>query len=423
MIVTNAHVVGDDLFVTVTLSDGSVLWGPVLGLSEHEDIALVDIEAHEMSVMEIGSTVETVVGDEVLALGFAYDLPGTASLSRGVVSAFRPNAFGTLTAIQTDTALNPGNSGGPLFDTQGRVVGINTAVLDQAEGINFAISIDDALPVISRLREGTSIPSGTYFNRSYQYSFSVGPNWRVHEVVPAYVYLRDEASSAEMVISVESVHESVTTDQYADTRTALGADQDYGYYEKNSSRELMLSGGVQARAIKETWKRPENDFFHQGEEYFFVSRGTGYSLYTQSEQSEWESVNSVFNSMVTSFVLDTEVPSPSVDGSGCPTLQRTIYTGIVHNKTGGITSSIEATFDQSECQISGELIIYPPLVGSGPFKGILDGQTIVYTVAGNTNDAGVDLVFTGTVSESVLGTTLEGTYTVPERRYPQKVCK
>jgi hypothetical protein len=320
LIVTNAHVVGEDLSLDVTLSDGSVRTAIVLGTAIEEDIALLVIDAYQMPAVQFGSTDTTIVGNEVLALGYALNLPGTASLTRGLVSAFRPNTFGGLTALQTDTAVNPGNSGGPLLDLEGRVVGIVTAGFREAEGINFAITIDDALLVINRLRAGAALPLGKFISQTYPYSVGVPVEWRVYEVVPSYVYVRDEASSADVLIIVEEVEPGVTTDQYAATQTELGADPDnLDSYEKHSSKEVTLSEDIRAWEVFETWKRPENNFFQKGKEYFFVHDGLGYSIYAQSEKSEWQRVESVIDDIVARFFI---APTAStVPSSGPPATQ------------------------------------------------------------------------------------------------------
>ena len=116
LIITNDHVVGADLVVDVTLSDGSVREAIVIVRATEEDVALLAMDGYQMPAVEFASIGTTAVGDQVLALGYAFDLPRLAAMTRGLVSAFRPNSFGTLTAIETDTALNPGYSGGPLID-------------------------------------------------------------------------------------------------------------------------------------------------------------------------------------------------------------------------------------------------------------------------------------------------------------------
>ena len=161
VIVTNAHVVGDDSNVHVTLSDGRTRTGRVLGSYQAGDIALLDIDGNQWPAVELRSSGRPRVGDEVLAMGYAYalELLGAATLTKGLVSAFRPNFFGPLTALQTDAAINPGNSGGPLVDLDGRVVGINTS--GNRTGINFAIVMDEAITIIDSLRNGESLPSQT----------------------------------------------------------------------------------------------------------------------------------------------------------------------------------------------------------------------------------------------------------------------
>ena len=304
LIITNDHLVGADLVVDVTLSDGSVREAIVIARATEEDVALLATDGYQMPAVEFGPVGTTAVGDEVVALGYAFDTPGLASMTRGLVSAFRPNAFGTLTAIETNAALDPGYSGGPLIDLGGRVIGISSAVPGEADGTGSAIAIDEAPPIISRLRAGDSAPLGRYVSQRFSHSIDVPPDWRVHEVLINVVYLRDEESSAEAFILMEAVQPWVTTDEYADTREALGVDRDLDFYERHSSREVTLAGDVRAWEIVETWKRAENDFHHKGKEYFFVHLGAGYSIYTQSERSEWDAIEPIMDDMIASFRFD-----------------------------------------------------------------------------------------------------------------------
>ena len=164
LIVTNAHVVGDELELLVTLFDTNKRKAIVLGKDINEDIALLAIEGYKLKPISFGTLERPAVGDEVLAMGYALDLPGNATFTKGMVSAFRPNLFGNLTALQTDTAINPGNSGGPLVDLYGNVIGINTAVAKSAEGINFAISMDEAIMSINRLKKVNVQNNKIYIN-------------------------------------------------------------------------------------------------------------------------------------------------------------------------------------------------------------------------------------------------------------------
>ncbi len=168
-IVTNNHVItleGDTPAqkITVTLSDGRESTGQIVGRDSPTDLAVLKIDADKLTPAELGRSGDLEVGQDVIAIGNALDLPGGPTVTKGVVSALnRVIQESNLTipdAIQTDAAINPGNSGGPLLNMEGQVVGITTAVIrgssdtlgsDNAEGIGLAISIDSAQPIFSEL--------------------------------------------------------------------------------------------------------------------------------------------------------------------------------------------------------------------------------------------------------------------------------
>ena len=160
-IVTNNHVlrVGDDLAsrVTVTLSDERTFLAEIIGTDPATDLAVIQIEADGLVPAVLGDTASLHVGDDVVAIGHALGLAGDPTVTRGVVSAkeraLRQEPYSIPGAIQTDAGINPGNSGGPLVDSFGRVVGINTAIIQGAQSIGFAISIDLAKPVLQDLIE------------------------------------------------------------------------------------------------------------------------------------------------------------------------------------------------------------------------------------------------------------------------------
>ena len=115
LMVTNAHVVSDFLTVTVVFEDGNEYKGNVLGIDERADLAIVRLIAdRKFSVMVMGNSDDVNIGDEVIALGFplSYELGSTLTVTRGIISAKR--SFEGVERFQTDAALNPGNSGGPL---------------------------------------------------------------------------------------------------------------------------------------------------------------------------------------------------------------------------------------------------------------------------------------------------------------------
>lgn len=163
-ILTNDHVVGEALDIVVVLPDGRQFAGRVVGRSPENDIAVVKIDGDNLPVAKLGDSDTLRVGQWVVAIGNALGLEGGPTVTAGVVSALNrtlqpgPNQppFGPL--IQTDAAINPGNSGGPLVNLQGEVVGINTAKIQQAEGIGFAIPINKAKEIVAQLLEARPQP-------------------------------------------------------------------------------------------------------------------------------------------------------------------------------------------------------------------------------------------------------------------------
>ena len=150
LILTNAHVVRDAKDVTVKLSDRREYSAKVLGVDPATDIAVLRIDAKDLPVVRLGDPKSLEVGDPVLAIGAPYGLEQTAT--QGIVSAKGRSLPGDTVVpfIQTDAAVNPGNSGGPLFDGSGSVVGINAQIYSRSggfQGVSFAIPIDVAMKV------------------------------------------------------------------------------------------------------------------------------------------------------------------------------------------------------------------------------------------------------------------------------------
>ncbi len=150
LVLTNAHVVRDASEVTVRLADRREYRAKVLGADTATDIAVLRIDAKGLPAVRLGDPKSLMVGDYVLAIGAPYGLEQTAT--SGIVSAKGRSLPGDafVPFIQTDAAVNPGNSGGPLFDAAGNVVGINSQIYSRTggfQGVSFAIPIDVALKV------------------------------------------------------------------------------------------------------------------------------------------------------------------------------------------------------------------------------------------------------------------------------------
>ena len=156
-ILTNSHVVDNARQVIVTLADGHDLQGTVVGQDPDTDVAVVRISApngEKLPAAKLGDSDRLQVGQLVVAIGSPVGLQSTVTV--GIVSALHrtlPGYGGQMIEdiIQTDAAVNPGNSGGPLVNAKGEVIGINVAIVQQAQGLSFAIPINTVNWVASRL--------------------------------------------------------------------------------------------------------------------------------------------------------------------------------------------------------------------------------------------------------------------------------
>ena len=154
LILTNAHVVAGAKEVTVKLTDKREFRAKVLGLDRDTDVAVLKIDAKGLPTVKIGDSARTQVGDWVLAIGAPFGFENSATA--GIISA-RSRSLpgeGYVPFIQTDVAVNPGNSGGPLFNLAGEVIGINSQIYSGSGGymgISFAIPIDVAMNVQEQL--------------------------------------------------------------------------------------------------------------------------------------------------------------------------------------------------------------------------------------------------------------------------------
>ncbi|MBS1139327.1 MAG: Peptidase Do [Proteobacteria bacterium] len=149
-VLTNAHVVDGAEEVTVKLNDKREFKAKVLGLDKASDVAVLKIDAKNLPTVRIGTSLQTQVGEWVLAIGSPYGFESSASA--GIVSAKSRNLpdGSYVPFIQTDVAVNPGNSGGPLFNMNGEVIGINSQIYSRSggyQGLSFAIPIEVAMNV------------------------------------------------------------------------------------------------------------------------------------------------------------------------------------------------------------------------------------------------------------------------------------
>jgi putative serine protease PepD len=164
-VVTNQHVVDGATDISVRFWDGSTYSASVVGTDASTDLAVlkVDAPASKLHPLTLGSSGALAVGDGVIAIGSPFGLEGT--VTSGIVSALHrqieaPNGFSIDDAIQTDAAINHGNSGGPLLDSQGRVVGVNAQIESDSggnDGVGFAVPSDTIRPIVTQLISGGSV--------------------------------------------------------------------------------------------------------------------------------------------------------------------------------------------------------------------------------------------------------------------------
>jgi serine protease Do len=154
-IVTNQHVVEDVNLIRIRLSDGSTQNATVVARSQEADLALLKIDVPQpLPTMPLGTASDLMVGETVVAIGNAYGYEHTVSV--GVISALKRDvtlnkdiAYKSL--IQTDASINPGNSGGPLVNVNGELIGVNVAIRAGAQGIGFAIPVDQVIRVVDEM--------------------------------------------------------------------------------------------------------------------------------------------------------------------------------------------------------------------------------------------------------------------------------
>lgn len=160
-VMTNHHVVDEADEIIVTLSDKREFKARLIGADERTDVAVLKIDASGLPAVKIGDASRVRVGEWVMAIGSPFGLEST--VTAGIVSAKQRDTGSYLPFIQTDVAVNPGNSGGPLINLRGEVVGINSQIYSRSGGfmgISFAIPIDEAMKVSEQLRATGHVTRG-----------------------------------------------------------------------------------------------------------------------------------------------------------------------------------------------------------------------------------------------------------------------
>ena len=214
-IVTNAHVVEDFSNITVTLNNDEKTKynATIVGYDDTTDIAVLKIDATGLTPVTFGASANLQVGESVVVIGNPLGEEFTGSVTTGIISALNREVEmddgQAYTYIQTDAAINSGNSGGPLVNMSGQVIGINSAKIDSsvAEGMGFAIPIDTAIPVINDLIEYGYVTGRPYIGISGQ---SVSDEYSQFYNLPTGVLISSIASGSPAAGSELQVDDIIT---------------------------------------------------------------------------------------------------------------------------------------------------------------------------------------------------------------------
>lgn len=244
-IATAHHVIDKMNHITVLLPSGKEYAAEVVASDEMTDIAMLKIDASGLSPVKFGSSKDLLVGEEVIAIGTPASLEFSGTMTRGDISYNNRTVYvtnekdGTLqkkmTLIQTSAALNPGNSGGPLFDAYGNMVGIVTMKLGQGfDGIGFAIPCDSARPILEDMKNGIEITDQKR-NAIAQKAAKLGvagENYVKNDIYGVRIAELSESSDASKKLKKDDVIVSINDTVIPDTRTLLREISKYSVGQK-----------------------------------------------------------------------------------------------------------------------------------------------------------------------------------------------
>ena len=295
-VVTNAHVVEGANSITVTTHAGQELKAQLVGSDSTNDVAVLKVEAEGLPAVEIGSSEDLIVGDQVVAIGNPLG-ELTSTMTAGYVSAKNRDVTTdgtTINMIQTDAAINSGNSGGPLFNMKGQVVGITTAKYSGSsssgasiEGIGFAIPIDDVIGMVDDLMNygyvtgaflGVMVSDMDKQTASY-YGLPVGVY--IQEVTPGYCAEKAGLQAKDIIVKLGDYEIGSLTDLTRALRNFKAGDSTtITVYRGGAEKVLSITldekpADVNAAVPEETpeGQMPENGSYQEWYDYFFGGKG------------------------------------------------------------------------------------------------------------------------------------------------------
>jgi S1-C subfamily serine protease len=307
-VLTNNHVVESSQSIKVVLDDKREYSASVLGRDEIKDLAILKISAVNLPIVTLGNSEKLKLGDEVIAIGYPLDLTGSATISRGIVSAFRIDNEAGLTYIQTDASINPGSSGGAIINSMGEVVGITVMTIRIAddipiEGMNFAIAIDSTKPIIPKLMAGESVlkPWVTY-TKSGTYSIQYPSTWKLSMDSPTgWVDIYGPRSTS-ITIFYMSGSPGKTMDDILDNYYTIVSNNSLVHVVV-SRTDLMWQDEYPARDVTSLQQIDTTKSLTKGRELWVQYKGFFVKVRIHADASEYESYSSIFDTIINSFHL------------------------------------------------------------------------------------------------------------------------
>ncbi len=260
-IITNQHVIEyaqeyDTAYITVLFDDGTEADATLIAADSQTDLALIKVETDTaLSAVTIGSSANLLVGETAIAIGNPLGIEYANSVTVGIVSGLNRQVSGengVSTMIQTDAAVNPGNSGGALVDAAGEVIGIVSAKIasTEVEGIGFAIPIDDAISIITNLKEygyvkgrpATGIAAGTEITASMSRRYRLPQGLYVTEITKGSGAEVAGIQKYDIILSLDGI--PVTTlDQIEEIKKQhkVGDTITVSYYRSGKTKETSLT--------------------------------------------------------------------------------------------------------------------------------------------------------------------------------------
>ena len=303
LILTNYHVIEGAADIVVVVNDVDSYRASVVGLDPGRDLAVLRITGATGTVaLPFAEDSSLRVGTNVVTLGYPLGITDSLTATQGIISAVQYYSDTDRSVVQTDAAINSGNSGGPLVDSAGEVVGLNTYVIRtvpgaaDVEGFGFAVSVATIRELLPSLKSGATAamptptphplaPQGVYHSTRYGYSIDVPQGWMLEASDADFVFIWEEKSGAYAIVQTQGVDSS----RYPDLASVVDA------YEPGFGESWSNVGYVSQQFIKagEAYEHHYTGWFdsepYEGYIHWYVTGSTFYEVEIVAHQEVWSS--------------------------------------------------------------------------------------------------------------------------------------